>query len=369
MSNFTTNLLIKDFNGINNLHILGSGDILLGENSALTTSVIENITSWNNMPIADFYYSNQFRKVFVRSIIVSEIGDPPDIAIRRASGTYPNGTPSQVLSGENIGTLYWQGFTDDANYQCRQAQIYARAAENLHSSSAGGNLFLATTPIGGTSTLDRITILHNGNVGIGNTSPNALLDIGNAGSILGTIRLEGSTSGYAQIQPTAEAGNVTITLPAKSGTVAMTSDITGGGSSDMASFVRVYLTNTQTISSGSFVKVGLDAETVDNLGEFDTANNRFTATTAGWYLICVHGHWNSPVSGTRYMAYIYKNGSDKANGSIMPGGTADQTTEAHDLMYLAVGDYVEMYVRQDSGSNDTLYGGEYRTYMFIQKLH
>jgi hypothetical protein len=57
-----------------------------------------------------------------------------------------------------------------------------------------------------------------GYVGIGNTAPGSMLDVGKAGTTLGTFRLEGNTSGYVQIQPAAAAGSWTATLPATAGT-------------------------------------------------------------------------------------------------------------------------------------------------------
>ncbi len=57
----------------------------------------------------------------------------------------------------------------------------------------------------------------SGNVGIGNTSPGSLLDIGKAGTTRGTLRLEGSTSGYVQLQPATAAGSWTMTLPSTAG--------------------------------------------------------------------------------------------------------------------------------------------------------
>jgi hypothetical protein len=52
-----------------------------------------------------------------------------------------------------------------------------------------------------------------GSVGIDNTSPGALLDVGLAGTTTGTLRLEGITSGYVQVQPSAAAGSWVMTLP------------------------------------------------------------------------------------------------------------------------------------------------------------
>jgi hypothetical protein len=63
-----------------------------------------------------------------------------------------------------------------------------------------------------------INFQSTGKVAIGNTAPGALLDIGKATSTLGTMRLEGNTSGYVQLQPAAAAGSWTMTLPTSAGT-------------------------------------------------------------------------------------------------------------------------------------------------------
>jgi len=90
--------------------------------------------------------------------------------------------------------------------------------------------------ITGTLTLPSITVdtntlyidSSNHRVGIGNVAPGALLDIGLSGTTQGVIRLEGSTSGYAALQPTAAAGSVTITMPATTGTMALTTSAMTG---------------------------------------------------------------------------------------------------------------------------------------------
>jgi hypothetical protein len=105
---------------------------------------------------------------------------------------------------------------------------------------------------------------NGGNVGIGTTSPNALLDIGSSAGTLGTMRLEGSTSGYVQIQPSTTAGSWTMTLPtaAPAGNGYVLSGTTAG--------VTSWVSNTPTFS-------GLTA------GDFCTATSGTTIGCATGY--------------------------------------------------------------------------------------
>jgi len=67
----------------------------------------------------------------------------------------------------------------------------------------------------------RIPVIYSSTsrVGILNANPQgALLDIGTTGMQGGSLRLEGGTSGYVQIQPATTAGSWTMTLPSTTGT-------------------------------------------------------------------------------------------------------------------------------------------------------
>ena len=74
-------------------------------------------------------------------------------------------------------------------------------APTLYTNGVDSNISLAIMPKG------------TGGVGIGNTAPGALLDLGLAGTTTGNLRLEGKTSGYVQISPSAAAGSWTM-IPA-----------------------------------------------------------------------------------------------------------------------------------------------------------
>ena len=81
-----------------------------------------------------------------------------------------------------------------------------------------------------------MTIASSGSVGIGTTSPGALLDVGLAGTTLGTFRLEGNTSGYVQLQTAAAAGSITMVLPSSAGTTGFQLSTTASGSTATTSW-------------------------------------------------------------------------------------------------------------------------------------
>ncbi len=101
---------------------------------------------------------------------------------------------------------------------------------------------------GGTEAL---RIDSTGNIGIGNTAPGAKLDIGKAGSTLGTLRLEGDTSGYTQIQPATNAGNWTLTLPPNAGTSGYILTTDGSGTTSWSASVPASSVPFSGITSGT----------------------------------------------------------------------------------------------------------------------
>lgn len=81
----------------------------------------------------------------------------------------------------------------------------------------------------GTTYTARMVVESGGNVGIGTTAPGAKLQIGLAGTSLGTLRLTGNTSGFIQLQPAAAAGSWTMTLPTGNGTSGQQLQTDGAG--------------------------------------------------------------------------------------------------------------------------------------------
>jgi hypothetical protein len=111
-----------------------------------------------------------------------------------------------------------------------------------------------------------LTVLNNGHVGIGNTAPGALLDIGAGGTAAGAMRLEGGTSGYVGFQAPATPTSVTYTLPvAAPGTTGYVLSSTTAG-------VMSWVTN----GSGAGGPYGSDTQVAYNNAGTETGNANMT---------------------------------------------------------------------------------------------
>ena len=83
----------------------------------------------------------------------------------------------------------------------------------IENASAGSSLEFGVYNVGG-NPIPAMFVNSNGNVGISTTNPGVLLDVGNAGSQAGVIRLAGATSGTLAITVPATVTSWTMTLPA-----------------------------------------------------------------------------------------------------------------------------------------------------------
>lgn len=128
-------------------------------------------------------------------------------------------------------------------------------------------------------------------------------------------------------------------------------------------------TSGQTITTDTFTKVQLNAENYDEQAEFDsTTNYRFTAKTAGYYLAIGQVMYRATVANHRIAAIIRRNGSDIAQNLFPTNGQSYVTSNATDAVYLAVGDYLELWTYQDCGVNEIIHESLQNTFMAVHKL-
>ena len=153
---------------------------------------------------------------------------------------------------------------------------------------------------------------------------------------MSAIKLSTPSSGSISLSPANTASNLTITVPAVTGTM----NLVGPAFS-------AYANASQSISGGTFTKVAINTEYFDTNNCFDsTTNYRFTPTVAGYYQ--VNGTVSCGTSGSgEVIAAIYKNGSVYSRGLDLGFTSAvlsNPTVTYNEIIYLnGSTDYIELY--------------------------
>lgn len=150
-----------------------------------------------------------------------------------------------------------------------------------------------------------------------------------------SIGINGATSGTITLAVPSVAGTNTITLAAQTGTL----NVAGPAFSAYASASQTVTTTTQT-------KVAIDTENFDTNNNFDTTNNRFTPTVAGYYQVNGSLRGSGTATFTSIAGYIYKNGSPYKRAQITASLTAGNNTSitVSDIIYMnGSTDYLELW--------------------------
>ena len=130
--------------------------------------------------------------------------------------------------------------------------------------------------------------------------------------------------------------------------------------------VRCTKSSDQSIALVTWTALTIDTETFDVGGYHSTSSNTSRITVpsgkAGYYLVNARWSWdNASTAGYRF-GRIMKNGSQYNYMAEDPTSNLYRVTLAiHDIIYLAVGDYIEIEVLQNSGGALTLNGSNYST--------
>jgi hypothetical protein len=155
---------------------------------------------------------------------------------------------------------------------------------------------------------------------------------------MSSVVISGNTSGAVTLAVPDIAGTNTITLPALTGTVALTSQVPVSGPAFSA-----YQSSAQTLSGSTSTKIQFQTEEYDTDSAFDsTTNYRFTPQVAGYYTVTAAIQMSAFF--TTGSVQIYKNGSNYKNGfSTGASGVTGIFTVSCQVFLNGSTDYIECY--------------------------
>ncbi|MFF5703386.1 hypothetical protein ACFY7H_12895 [Streptomyces sp. NPDC012794] len=130
-------------------------------------------------------------------------------------------------------------------------------------------------------------------------------------------------------------------------------------------------TITQSVGNTLWAPLSMDSEILDTHGGHSTITNntRYTCQVAGWYDVRGRAAFANNNVGARG-ARIHLNGSfiQGAANLCSPGNLAG-VVEVNHILYLGVGDYVEVAGGQNSGGSlSTAYSGEAGSMLYVTYL-
>lgn len=174
-----------------------------------------------------------------------------------------------------------------------------------------------------------------------------------------TLRLNGSTSGYTEIDAPAVAGSNTLVLPTGNGTSGQVLSTNGSGALSWVdrfiaagpAFSARRTSSVQTVSQNTWTKIQYNSEDFDTASCFDSSTNyRFTPNIAGYYQVTASASSNN-IAGGQYIA-IYKNGSNWIEGRASNYTTINAGVSVTGLVYLnGSTDYIEGYIYLTTAGN------------------
>lgn len=154
------------------------------------------------------------------------------------------------------------------------------------------------------------------------------------------------------IPATAGAVNSTYLLDGSVTQAKLGTNVAGNGPAFSA-----YPSGNQSVSNATWTKMTFDTEEYDTNNNF--ASSRFTPTVAGYYQINARVVANGYTTGQTILT-IYKNGSESSGKRLMqiPNSTSSSVCPLGSALIYMNGstDYLEIYLRQDSGTSQTFLG-------------
>lgn len=134
------------------------------------------------------------------------------------------------------------------------------------------------------------------------------------------------------------------------------------------SYVKAYPGSSQNITGATSTLIIFDTETYDTNSEF--ASSRFTAKRAGYYIINVNIRENISSNSASHNVAILLNGSDygQVGSQIQTPTTGSIRRNGSALIYLSVGNYIEIYKSQAAADSSTIIASSNGTFIEILEM-
>ena len=135
-----------------------------------------------------------------------------------------------------------------------------------------------------------------------------------------------------------------------SDTYDFTGTVTGAGGVNTPAFLLKQTSQT-TIPNSTRTKINIDSAVIDTASGLDATNKRWVVPSgqAGKYFICYSGRFQSATDWDETSFTVRKNGT--VEFSVWGVNRSYDTFTQSFIIDLSVGDYLEMYAKQSSGSN------------------
>ena len=150
--------------------------------------------------------------------------------------------------------------------------------------------------------------------------------------------------------------------------------VTGGSATGFSQKARAYrATSNQTIPTGVWTKVQLNAESYDEDGSFDsTTNYRFTNSTGSTIYVAASAtvYYTNVDAGVPLGVQIQDLTGTTRAVALQFGGTVagDASVTVSDIIKLTNGEGLHMYTLQQAGTDKDILAATHQTYMAIHRL-
>jgi len=136
-------------------------------------------------------------------------------------------------------------------------------------------------------------------------------------------------------------------------TLALGGSLTGIGEDNTPYFLTTG-NGSQSVANGTMVTVAYNTlvDSLDSASGFNTSNYRYYVQSggAGFWLFTSAVYFTGIADGTQFDINFYKNSGNKSQSRQKSGGSMNATIQVTQLIKMAVGDYAEIKVFQNTGS-------------------